>query len=113
MSSRQKQEAPSHGLSGRHLTDVENLVPKQGRIPIREGGMTEEQTHRIVEHLCEQLHLAIRLKGSEAHPPNAKEIGFDPASVTTVLRTGLKLAGVSVVQSADKNEGEEPPWSLE
>jgi hypothetical protein len=59
--------------------------------------MTDDQVNRIVEHLCQQLHLAIRLKGSEAHPPNAKDIGFDPASVNTILRTGLKLAGIGII----------------
>jgi len=57
------------------------------------------------------LHLTIRLKGSEAHPPNAKDIGFDSASVNTVLRTGLKLAGVTVVDQSLTYTGEEPPWS--
>ena len=38
--------------------------------------MTDDQVNRVVQHLCEQLHLALRLKGSEAHPPNAKDIGF-------------------------------------
>jgi hypothetical protein len=33
-----------------------------------EAKMTEEQVDRIVEHLCHTLHLAIRLKGSQAHP---------------------------------------------
>ena len=49
--------------------------------------MTDDQVNLVVQHLCEQLHLALRLKNSEAHPPNAKEIGFDPASVSTVLLT--------------------------
>jgi hypothetical protein len=49
------------------------------------------------QHLCQQFHLTIRLKRSEAHPPNVKDIGFDSASVNAVLRTGLKLAGVTVV----------------
>ncbi len=40
--------------------------------------MTGDQVNLVVQHLCEQLHLALRLKGSEAHPPNAKDIGFDP-----------------------------------
>jgi len=56
--------------------------------------MTDEQVNRIVEHLREQLHLAVRLKGTEAFPPNAKDIGFDRATVRTVLLTGLRLAGV-------------------
>jgi hypothetical protein len=30
--------------------------------------MTDEQVNRTVEHLREQLHLAIRLKGTEAFP---------------------------------------------
>ena len=58
--------------------------------------MTEEQVNRIVGHLGEHLHLAIRLKGSEAHPPNSKELGFDFASVRTVLLTALKSAGIEV-----------------
>jgi hypothetical protein len=49
--------------------------------------MTDDQVNLVVRHLCEQLHLTLRLKGSEAHPPNAKDIGFDPASVRTVLLT--------------------------
>jgi hypothetical protein len=43
--------------------------------------MTEEQVNRTVRHLCEQLHVAVRLKGTEALPPNARDIGFDTASV--------------------------------
>jgi hypothetical protein len=73
--------------------------------------MTDDQINRIVQHLCQQLHLTIRLKGSEAHPPNAKDIGFDSASVNAVLRTGLKLAGVTVVNQSLTYTGEEPPWS--
>jgi len=96
LTSRRKQRAPNYGLSGRHLTDVENLVPSRAADRDQGGGMTDDQVNRIVQHLCQQLHLAIRLKGSEAHPPNAKDIGFDPASVNTVLRTGFKLAGVAV-----------------
>ena len=42
--------------------------------------MTDYQVNLVVQHLCEQLHLALRLKGSEAHPPNAKDFGFDSAS---------------------------------
>jgi hypothetical protein len=36
--------------------------------------MTDDQVNRIVEHLCEQLHVAIRLKGAqpEVFPPNVK-----------------------------------------
>ena len=63
--------------------------------------MTEEQVNRIVEHLGEHLHLAIRLKGSEAHPPNARALGFDTVSVRAVLLTALKSAGIEI------NRGEE------
>jgi hypothetical protein len=73
--------------------------------------MTDDQINRIVQHLCQQLHLTIRLKGSEAHPANAKDIRFDSASVNAVLRTGLKLAGVTVVNQSLTYTGEEPPWS--
>jgi hypothetical protein len=73
--------------------------------------MTDDQINRIVQHLCQQLHLTIRLKGSEAHPPNAKDIEFDSASVNAVLRTGLKLAGVTVVNQSLTYTGQEPPWS--
>jgi len=72
--------------------------------------MTDEQVDRIVEHLCHQLHLAIRLKGSEAHPPNAREIAFDHSSVRTVLLTGLRSAGVTIHHEA-AGASEEPPWS--
>ena len=71
--------------------------------------MTDDQVNLVVQHLCEQLHLALRLKDSEAHPPNAKDIGFDPASVRTVLLTGLRSAGVTVHQAA-AGASEEPPW---
>jgi hypothetical protein len=56
--------------------------------------MTDEQINRIVEHLREQLHLAVRLKGTEAFPPNARDLGFDRATVRTVLLAGLRLARV-------------------
>ncbi len=72
--------------------------------------MTDEQVNRIVEHLREQLHLAVRLKGTEAFPPNAKDLGFDRAAVRTVLLSGLRLAGVSIQQAAQE-AGDEPPWS--
>ena len=69
--------------------------------------MTDDQVNLVVQHLCEQLHLALRLKGSEAHPPNAKDIGFDPASVRTVLLTGLRSAGVTTHHEA-VGKSEEP-----
>jgi hypothetical protein len=72
--------------------------------------MTDDQVNLSVQHLCEQLHLALRLKDSEAHPPNAKDIGFDPASVRTVLLTGLRSAGVTIHHEA-AGASEEPPWS--
>jgi hypothetical protein len=74
--------------------------------------MTDDQVHRIVEHLCEQLHVAIRLKGtqSEIFPPNVKDLGFDPASVRTILLTGLQVAGVMIHHAAPETS-EEPPWS--
>ena len=73
--------------------------------------MTGDQVNRIVEHLCQHLHVTIQLKGAqpEIRPPNLKDLGFDPASVRAVLLTGLHWAGVTVV---DKTEaGEESPWS--
>jgi len=72
--------------------------------------MTDEQVNRVVEHLCEQLHVTIRLKGTEARPPNLKDLGFDPASVRNVLLTGFKAAGVTI-SHAEPETGEEPPWS--
>ena len=73
--------------------------------------MTDDQVNLVVQHLCEQLHLALRLKGSEAHPQNAKDIGFDPASVRTVLLTGLRSAGVVTIHHQAAVASEEPPWS--
>ena len=74
--------------------------------------MTDDQVNRIIEHLCDQLHVAIRLKGTqpEVFPPNVKDLGFDPASVRTVLLTGLHAAGV-VIHQAALETSEEPPWS--
>ena len=74
--------------------------------------MTDDQVNRIVEHLCEQLHVAIRLKGAqpEVFPPNVKDLGFDPASVRTVLLTSLHVAGIMIHQAAPETS-EEPPWS--
>jgi hypothetical protein len=37
------------------------------------------------------------------------EIGFDTASVKTVLLSGLRLAGVTAQNSIEA--AEEPPWS--
>jgi ATP-dependent DNA ligase len=45
-------------------------------------------------------------EGSKAHPPNAKDIGFDSAAVNTVLRTGLKLAGISIYSITESNGDE-------
>ena len=72
--------------------------------------MTEEQIDRVVKHLSEHLYFAMRLKGSKAHPPNAKELGFDSASVRTVLLTGLRAAGVTIHYEISR-ASEEPPWS--
>jgi len=66
----------------------------------KEADHDDDQVNLVVQHLCEQLHLALRLKDSEAHPPNAKDIGFDPASVRTVLLTGLRSAGVTIHHEA-------------
>ena len=57
--------------------------------------MTDDQVNRIVEHLCQHLHVAIRLKGTqpEVRPPNLKDLDLNPASVKTVLLTGLPLGG--------------------
>ncbi|MGY8680635.1 hypothetical protein Q2941_22960 [Bradyrhizobium sp. UFLA05-153] len=73
--------------------------------------MTNNQVNRIVEHLCQQLHVAIRLKGTlpEVRPPNLKDLVFDPVSVRTVLATGLHWAGVTVAEKTEVSE--EPPWS--
>jgi hypothetical protein len=68
--------------------------------------MTDDQVNSIVQHLCQHLHLTIRLKGSKAHPPNAKDIGFDGAAVNTVLRTALKLAGISIYSITESNGDE-------
>ena len=73
--------------------------------------MTGDQVNRVVEHLCQHLHVTIQLKGAqpEVRPANLKDLGFDPVSVRTVLLTGLHWAGVTVT---DKTEaGDEPPWS--
>jgi len=59
--------------------------------------MTDEQLKHVVEHLCEHLHFA-------------KEIGFDSASVRTVLLTGLRAAGVTIRHEIS-GATEEPPWS--
>jgi len=72
--------------------------------------MTDEQVNRTVQHLREQLHLAVRLKGTEAFPPNAKDLAFDAAIIRTVLLSGLRLAGVRINQAAQET-GDEPPWS--
>jgi hypothetical protein len=58
--------------------------------------LTDEQLEKIVGHVCQQLHVAVQLKGTEAHPPNAKDFGFDHASVRTVLLTGLRSAGITI-----------------
>jgi len=73
--------------------------------------MTDDQVNRIVEHLCQQLHVGIRLKGAqpEVRPPNLKDLVFDPASVRTVLLTGLHWAGITIVEKTEASE--EPPWS--
>lgn len=72
--------------------------------------MTDEQVNRIVQHLCEQLHLAVRLKGTEVFPPNAKELGFNSATVRTVLQMSLNLAGVPH-QPRQEELSDELPWS--
>jgi hypothetical protein len=75
------------------------------------ANMTDDQVNRIVEHLCQQLHVAIQLKGapSEVHPPNLRDLTFDPSRVRTVLLTGLHWAGVTVADNALTET--EPPWS--
>jgi hypothetical protein len=55
--------------------------------------------------------VAIRLKGTEALPPNARDLGFDAAAVA-VLLNGLRLAGIPVGATASESSGNiEPPWS--
>ncbi|HZR86072.1 MAG TPA: hypothetical protein VFB02_04670 [Bradyrhizobium sp.] len=73
--------------------------------------MTDDQVDRIVEHICQHLHVAIQLKGSpsDVHPPNLKDLAFDRARVRTVLLTGLHWAGVTVADHALTDT--EPPWS--
>ena len=73
--------------------------------------MTDDQVNRIVEHLCQHLHVAIRLKGTQpaVRPPNLKDLGLDPASAKTVLLAGLHWAGVAVADDASTET--EPPWS--
>jgi hypothetical protein len=41
----------------------------------REVDMTDEKVNRIVRPLCEQLHVALRLKGTGAFPSNTKDLG--------------------------------------
>ena len=74
--------------------------------------MTDDQVDRIVEHLCQHLHVTIRLKGTqpEAFPPNIRDLGFDTASVKTVLLTGLNAARVAIHHAAPEAT-EEPPWA--
>src|SRR6478609_7665608 len=67
--------------------------------------MTDDQVNLVVQHLCEQLHLALRLKDSEAHPPNAKDIGFDPASVRTVLLRRLSRSTTRQPERAKSRRG--------
>jgi len=55
--------------------------------------MTDDQVNLVVQHLCEQLHLALRLKDSEAHPPNAKDIGFDPALCKNCIADRVAFGG--------------------
>jgi hypothetical protein len=55
--------------------------------------MTDEQVNRIVQHLCEQLHVAVRLKGTGVFPSNAKDLGFDAPTVKTILLSGVRSAG--------------------
>jgi len=76
------------------------------------GTALADQVNRIAEHLCEQLHVTIRLKDaqSEVFPPNVKDLGFDPTSVRTVLLIGLQVAGVMIHHAAPETS-EEPPWS--
>ena len=38
--------------------------------------MTDDQVNRVVQHLCEQMHLALRLKDSEAHPQTPRILGL-------------------------------------
>lgn len=73
--------------------------------------MTDDQVNRIVEHLCQHLHVAVRLKGTQSavRPPNLKDLEFDSMSAKTVLLASLHWAGVTV---ADYTLTEpEPPWS--
>jgi hypothetical protein len=75
--------------------------------------MTDEQVNRVVEHLCQHLHVAIRLKGAQpgVRPPNLRDIGFDPMSARTVLLAGLHGAGVTVADNPPAETETEPPWS--
>lgn len=73
--------------------------------------MTDDQVNRIVEHLRQHLHVAVRLKGTQfsVRPPNLKDLEFDPVSSKAVLLAGLHWAGVIVAEQALSET--EPPWS--
>jgi hypothetical protein len=58
--------------------------------------MTDQQVNRVVENLCAHLVNAIRLKGTEAYPPNRRDLGFDADTVRTALLIGLHHAGIAV-----------------
>jgi hypothetical protein len=74
--------------------------------------VTKEQLNRTVQYLCQQLHVALRSKGTGTAPFNIENLGFDTGSVETVLLSGLRLAGVKIVEEPLEPTGDlEPPWS--
>jgi hypothetical protein len=74
--------------------------------------MTEEQVDRIVEHLCHTLQLAIRLRGSQAHPPNAREIALEHSSVRTCAYRKSHPA-ILMVKSAEDRAADDIPNPLD
>jgi hypothetical protein len=77
-----------------------------------EGDVTKEQVNQTVQHLCRELHAAVRSKGTGAPPFNIENLGFDAGSVETVLLSGLRRAGVKIIEEPLQPTGDlEPPWS--
>jgi hypothetical protein len=65
--------------------------------------MTDDQVNRIVEHLCQHLHVAIRLKGTQptVRPPNLKDLGLAELEQNQVGFRDFARAGMSRIKGLD------------
>ena len=73
--------------------------------------MTDDQVNLVVQHLCEQLHLALRRGGQRGTSTKRQRYWIRSCLCKNcIARTGWRSAGVTIHHEA-AGASEEPPWS--